>query len=197
MRNPRHRDNVELVENSQKVLYKIWMFAQSNRLMLAAPRSSGGLDLDQRVHFFALLESMLIHATELMLFLYSPPHPNYIRAADYLPDPGQLPPKWSGWKRDMEQINNRLAHLTWGELPEPVTWTVGGSLTAVLMAFVKLVPEDRVIKDFKMLAWGALGDQSSLARLTVAPRDSSAPAVRGHRVHELLNAEPDRAAPGR
>jgi hypothetical protein len=192
-----HRDNAELVANSQKVLYKIWMFAQTNRLIHAAPSSSDDLDLDQRVQFLALLESMLIHARELMMFLHSSSHRDYIRAADYLPDPGQLPPKWSGWNRDIEQINNRLAHLTWGEVPEAASWTFGGTLTGALMAFVKLVPEDRVIKDFKTLAWGALGDQSSLGQLSVAPRDGSASAVRGHRIHELLNVEPDRSAPDR
>lgn len=192
-----HRSRAELVENSEKVLYKIWMFAQANRLMLAAPRSSDRLELDQRVQFFALLESMLIHARELMLFLYARSHRDYIRAAEYLPDPALLPPKWEGWNDDMEQINARLAHLTWGQTPANVTWTVGGDLTSALMSFVKLVPKDRVINDFKTLAWGALADQSSLARLIVAPQDGSAPAVRGHRVDELLNAEPDRAAPGR
>lgn len=197
MSSPAPRDDAELIANSQKVLYKIWMFAQTNRLIHAAPSSSDDLDLDQRVQFLALLESMLIHARELMLFLHSRPHRDYIRAADYLHDPGQLPPKWSGWNRDMEQINSRLAHLVWGEAPETASWTFGGTLTAALMAFVKLVPEDRVIKDFKTLAWGALADQSGLAQLTVAPRDGSAPAVRGHRVHELLNVEPDRSAPDR
>jgi hypothetical protein len=179
------------------MLYKIWMFAQTNRLMLATPDSSNAVDLDEHVQFLALLESMLIHARELMLFLYAPPHPDYIRAADYLPDSAQLPAKWSGWNRDLAEINNRLAHLTRGQMPGSVEWTLGGRLTSALTAFVELVPEARVIKDFKSVAWGTLADQSSLVQLTVAPRDASAAPVRGHRIHELLNIDPERAAPAR
>jgi hypothetical protein len=31
MSSPAPRDDAELIANSQKVLYKIWMFAQTNR----------------------------------------------------------------------------------------------------------------------------------------------------------------------
>jgi len=180
------RGNAELVENSRKVLYKVWMFAQTSRLILASPRSSDGLDLDQRIQFFALLESMLVHARELMLFLYAAPSRQYIRATDYLTDPKLLPPKWKGYNGDLDQINKGLAHLTWDDLPEPIMWTVPGNLTPALLKFVKAVPADRVIPNFKTLAAGPLSDQSSLAKLSLAPRDGTGPAVRGHRVHELF-----------
>ena len=106
----RQRSQDELVENSRKVLYKIWMFAQTNRLDLASPQTTTNVDLDDNVRFFALLESMLSHARELMLF-YANPAQNYIRAVDYLGDRSVIPPKWESYNADMRQINHELAHL--------------------------------------------------------------------------------------
>jgi hypothetical protein len=181
------RSRAELVENSGKVLYKIWMFAQTNRLVLASPRSSEGLGLDEQVQFMALLEAMLGHARELMCFLYAAPAKNYIRAVDYLPDPSVLPPtKWAGYEKDLARLNNSLTHLTYAREPESVTWTVAGNLTPPLLTFVKEVPQELVQAKFRDIAGHTLLDQSSLCRYTVAPRDGSKPPVRGYRVHELF-----------
>jgi hypothetical protein len=175
-----------LVEHSGKVLYKIWMFAQANRLLLAGPRSSEGLDLDDQIRFMAMLESMLVHARELMLFLYAKPNAKYIRAVDYLGDRSALPPTWTGYNEDLTKLNNSLAHLTYAREPDSVTWTVAGNLTPALMKFVEAVPEDVVQANFRTVAGHTLLDQSSLGRLTVAPRDGSKSPVRGYRVHELF-----------
>lgn len=180
------RSKAELVENSGKVLYKIWMFAQANRLILGSPRTSVGLSLDEQVQFIATLETMLGHARELMHFLYASPAKDYIRATDYLPDPSVLSPKWAGYKADLHRLNNSLTHLTYTKEPDSVTWTIAGNLTPVLLKFVEAVPDDRVQANFKVIAGHTLLDQSSLASLTIAPRDGSKSPVRGYRVHELF-----------
>lgn len=180
------RTRAELVENSEKVLYKIWMFAQTNRLVLASPRSSEGLGLDEQIQFIALLESMLGHARELMHFLYAHPARNYIRAVDYLPDRSALPPRWPGYKQDLAKLDNSLVHLTYVRTPDHVTWTISGNLTPGLLKFVEVVPERLVQVNFRSIAGHTLLDQSSLASLTVAPRDGSKRPVRGYRVHELF-----------
>jgi len=176
----------ELVENSRKVLYKIWMFAQTSRLINKLPRTSEGLELDEHVQGLALLESMLIHARELMHFLYFPPKGRYIRAVDYLGDQSALPPKWPRFNRDLELIDKDLAHLTYEDLGDVAEWHLRGQLTGALAAFVKAVPEDLVVHNFKAQAWGPLADQSDLASLTVATPDGSK-SVRAHRIHEILD----------
>jgi hypothetical protein len=180
------RPRAELVEHSGKVLYKIWMFAQANRLLLAGPRSSEGLDFDDQIRCMALLESMLGHARELMHFLYAGSANNYVRAVDYLEDRSALPPKWTDYNRDLRQLNNSLAHLTYAREPDLLTWAVAGKLTPALLKFVKAVPEDLVQANFKSIAGHTLLDQSGLGRLTVAPADGSKGPVRGYRVHELF-----------
>jgi hypothetical protein len=185
-RQPPGRSRARLVENSAKVLYKVWMFAQTNRLILASPHTSKGLGLDEQVRFIALLEAMLGHARELMHFLYAAPARNYIRAADYFPDQSALPPKWDGYNEDLRKLNDSLTHLTFAREPESVTWSIASNLTPALLAFVKAVPEDLVQPNFRTIASHTLLDQSNLATLTVAPRDGSKGPLRGYRVHELF-----------
>jgi hypothetical protein len=146
------------------------------------------LGLDEQVQFMALLEAMLGHARELMHFLYAPQTKNYIRAADYLPDLSALPPKWAGYNADLAKLNNSLTHLTYATEPDPLTWTIAEHLTPALLKFVKSVPDDRVQPNFKVIAGHTLLDQSSLASLTIAPRDGSTSPVRGYRVHELFES---------
>lgn len=155
-RQPRTR--TELIENSQKVLYKIWMFAQTSRLTAGA-RPSATQDLDARVTSSALLESMLIHTRELMHFLYARPSRTYIRAVDYLPDPSVIPPKWPKYNSDLVQIDKDTAHLTYDELPDPIKITAPGHLAGALMTFVDAVPEEGVQQNFKVIAWGVLADR--------------------------------------
>jgi hypothetical protein len=129
---------------------------------------------------------MLGHARELMHFLYAPPKGDYIRATDYLPNPSVLPPRWPGYNEDLRKLNNSLAHLMYARESDSVTWTIAEHLTPALLSFVKAVPEDRVQANFKPIAGHTLLDQSSLASLTIAPRDGSKAPVRGYRVHELF-----------
>lgn len=177
---------MELVENSNDVLYKIWMFAQTNRLVLASPRSSAELALDEQIRFFALLESSLSHARELMHFLYFKPAKNYIRAVDYTPDRAALPARWAGFTKDLKQLNENLVHLTYVRAPDVVSWDFAGDLTAGLLTFVNAVPPELVQPNFRTIAGHTLLDQSSLASLRVMPSDRSASAARGHRVNELF-----------
>jgi hypothetical protein len=181
------RTQAELVENSRKVLYKIWMFAQTSRLT-SGVSASATQGFDEQVVNAALIESMLINTRELMHFLYAASSRNYIRAVDYLPDPSVIPPKWPEYNTDLAQINNDTAHLTYDDLPNPITIAAPGHLAGALMAFVQAVPADRVQASFKVIAWGVLADRfSGGAELTVAPRDGSHVPVRGHRIHELFD----------
>ena len=179
------RSQTELVENSQKVLRKIWMFAQTSRLINRLPHTSEGLDLDEQIQGLALLESMLIHARELMLFLYAPPKGKYIRAVDFLGDRSSLPDKWTSYPRDLELIDKDLAHLTREDVGDKIEWKVRNELTSALRAFVNTVPKELVVENFKALARGPLDDQTDRARLMVSNRDGSK-TVRAHRIHELF-----------
>jgi hypothetical protein len=124
-----------------------------------------------------------------MHFLYAPSSRNYIRAADCLPDPSVIPSKWPEYKRDLAQIDKDTAHLTYDDLPDPITIAAPGHLAGVLMAFVRAVPDDRVQANFKVIAWGVLADRfSGGAELTVAPRDGSHAPVRGYWIHELFDS---------
>jgi len=184
---PWPRTQAELVGNSRKILYKIWMFAQTSRLTsgVSAAATRG---FDEQVVNAALVESMLIHTRELMHFLYARPSRNYIRAVDYLPDPSVIPPKWPEFNTDLAQIDKDTAHLTYDDLPNPITITAPGHLAGALMAFVHAAPDDRLQANFKVIAWGVLADRfSGRAELTVAPRDGSKAPVRGYRIHELFD----------
>ncbi len=179
-------NQADLIENSRKVLYKIWMFAQTSRLTSSFGESSAQ-DFDDEVVRAALVESMLIHTRELMHFLYAPPSRKYIRAFDYLPDPTVIPPKWPEYNRDLAQIDKDTTHLTYEDLPDPIKIAAPGHLAAALLAFVHAVPGDRVRPNFKTIAWGVLVDRFSGSGLTVTPKDGSHPPVRAYRVHELFD----------
>lgn len=89
---------------------------------------------------------------------------------------------------DLAQIDEDTAHLTYDDLPGPITTAVPGHLAGALMDFVRAVPDDRVQTNFKVIVWGALADRFSRgAELTVAPRGDSHAPVRGHRIHELFD----------
>jgi hypothetical protein len=169
-RSPKTTD--ELVANSHHILYGIQMFAGTARLISRAPNSSDGLDEDERVQVLACIESHLTNARALMRFLYptSGARGTDMLAADYLDGAPPLPPPWDRFADDLKQVDQELAHLTYERSSDVVRWEFGSALSAALRAFIESVPEDRVLMDFKTLAFTALANQSSRARLTVAPR---------------------------
>lgn len=171
------RPNDELVANSVHLLYGIQMFAGTARLTSGAPNTPAGLNEDERVQVLALLESHMTHARTLTRFLYPTgrARDTDILAEDYLQGAPPLPPPWPTFSDDLRQIDQELAHLSYERSTGVVTWAFGSALTAALRAFVELVPEHRVLPDFKVGAWTALANQSSRARLTVAPRNPESP----------------------
>jgi hypothetical protein len=166
------RTNEELVANSVHVLYAIQMFAGTGRLISAAPRTSDGISEDERVQVLALIESRLTNARALMRFLYPTggAWATDILAEDYLFGAPPLPAPWDRFDADLSQLDQELAHLTYERSTGVVNWDFGPALTAALLAFVKSVPEDRVLPGFQVEAWKALVNQSSRARLVVGPR---------------------------
>ncbi len=161
---PRHWGNVsalltptldELQAQSLHLLNSIQMFGGTSRL-IAGRHDSRMMEDDERITFHALIESNLIHARQLMRFLYPTrgKRPRDMAASDYLDDAGLLP-TWPNIAAQLDAIDKQLAHLTFDRASE-YSFAISHKLRAALLKFIGSVPEARVIDGFKAAAYKAL-----------------------------------------
>ena len=145
----------ELRAQSLHLLNSIQMFGGTSRL-IAGRHDSRKMEDDERITFHALIESNLIHARQLMRFLYPTrgKRRRDMAASDYLDDDGVLS-TWPHFAAQLDAIDKQLGHLTFDRAFE-YTFAISHRLRSALLTFIEKVPKARVIDGFKQAAYQAL-----------------------------------------
>lgn len=154
------RTDEYLAANSEWLLQGILMFGHTGRLIERETRRPDEITLDERVKFFALMDSKLVHTRQLMRFLYvnDGARETDICAVDYLPDVAAQLPAWDTINRkyELSELDKEIGHLSYHRLVSHDYTTMVQKLHEILLAFVEMVPEGRVLPDFKSRALAAL-----------------------------------------
>ena len=155
------RTDEYLAANSEWLLQGILMFGHTGRLIERETRKPDEMTLDERVGFSALMDSKLVHARQLMRFLYvnDGAWGTDICAVDYLPDVAAQLPAWDSVNRkyELREPDKEIGHLSYHRLVSHDYTAMIRQLHEILLAFIEVVPEGRVLPDFKSRALAALG----------------------------------------
>lgn len=137
-------DAQELSEAPKKFLYELNMFRAAVNANIGLPQSSK--KIDRNILLNATLESVLLHARNLLDFFCREPWKDDIRAFHFLPKQDAL---WKSSKLAYlssirNDINKHLSHLTYKRVAKKAEWDlvrISKEIEEAFKEFLAILPE--------------------------------------------------------